>query len=49
MPHDWFAGTRDVVCAVARRRDVFFGRNNHLAVMKGGLEYAEKVDADVYV
>ena len=49
VPHDWFAGTRDVVCAVARRRDVLFGRNNHLAVMKGGLEYAEKVDADVYV
>ena len=47
VPHDWFAGTRDVVCAVAPRRDVLFGRNDHLAVIKGGLEYAEKVDADV--
>ena len=47
VPYDWFAGTRDVVCAVALRRDVLFARNDDLAVIKGGLEYAEKVDADV--
>lgn len=47
VPYDWLAGTRDVVCAVAPRRDVLFARNDDLAVIKGGLEYAEKVDADV--
>ena len=47
VPYDWFAGTRDVVCAVTPRRDVLFARNNDLAVIKGGLEYAEKVDAEV--
>ena len=46
MPYDWFAGTRDVVCAVAQR-DVLFARNNDVAVVKGGLEYAEKVNADM--
>lgn len=46
LPYDWLAGTRDVICGVARR-DVLFARNDDVAIIKGGLEYAEKVDAEV--
>ncbi|KAK4691880.1 protein SERAC1, partial [Lecanoromycetidae sp. Uapishka_2] len=42
VPYDWFAGTRDVLCAVAHR-DVLFARNDNVAIVKGGLEYAENV------
>ena len=42
VPYDWFAGTRDVICAIAQR-DVLFARNDDVAIIKGGLEYAEKV------
>lgn len=44
MPYGWLAGTRDVICAVTQR-DVVFARNDDVAIIKGGLEYAEKVDA----
>lgn len=46
VPYDWFAGTRDVICAVAQR-DVLFARNDDVAIIKGGLEYAETVNAEV--
>lgn len=46
VPYDWFAGTREVICGVARR-DVLFARNDDVAVIKGGLDYAENVDAEV--
>ena len=46
VPYDWLAGTRDLLCAVARR-DVLFARNGDLAVIKGGLENAEKVDVEL--
>ena len=46
VPYDWFAGTRDVVCAVTRR-DVVFARNDDVAIVRGGLEYAERVDIEV--
>ncbi|KAL9611229.1 MAG: hypothetical protein Q9167_004112 [Letrouitia subvulpina] len=46
LPYDWFAGTRDLVCAVARR-DVLFARNNDVAIIKNGLEFAERVDLEV--
>lgn len=46
VPYDWFAGTRDVICAVAQR-DVMFARNNDVAIIKGGLEYAEEVDVEI--
>lgn len=46
LPYDWFAGTRDVICAVAQR-DVLFARNDDVAIVKGGLEYVEKVNAQV--
>lgn len=46
VPYDWFSGTRDVICAVTQR-DVLFARNNDVAIVKGGLEYAEEVNAEV--
>jgi len=46
VPYDWFAGTRDVICAVAQR-DVLFARNDDVAIVKGGLEYAEVVSMEV--
>ena len=46
VPYDWFAGTRDLLCAVAKR-DVLFARNDDLAIIKGGLEFAEKVNAEL--
>lgn len=45
VPYDWFSGTRDVICAVAQR-DVLFARNDDVAMIKGGLEYAEKVNVE---
>ena len=46
VPYDWYAGTRDLLCAVAQR-DVLFARNDDLAIIKGGLEYAEKVHVEL--
>ena len=46
VPYDWYAGTRDLLCAVAQR-DILFARNDDLAIIKGGLEYAEKVYAEL--
>ncbi|TVY33066.1 Vegetative incompatibility protein HET-E-1 [Lachnellula subtilissima] len=43
VPYDWFSGTRDIVCGLARR-DVIFARNDNVAIIKGGLEYVETVD-----
>ncbi len=43
VPYDWFSGTRDIICGLARR-DVVFARNDDVATIKGGLEYVEKVD-----
>ncbi|MCJ1405745.1 hypothetical protein MMC11_008975 [Xylographa trunciseda] len=46
VPYDWFAGARDIICALAQR-DVVFARNNDVAIVKGGLEYVEIVNAAV--
>ena len=35
-----------MLCAVVRR-DVVFARNDDVAIVRGGLEYAEKVDVEV--
>ena len=43
VPYDWFAGTRDIVCVVARR-DLVFARNDDVAIVRGGLDFAEVVD-----
>ncbi|MDI1493191.1 MAG: hypothetical protein OHK93_004979 [Ramalina farinacea] len=45
IPYDWFAGTRDILCAVAQR-DVLFVRNDQLAIVKGGLDYVDTVYPD---
>lgn len=46
VPYDWLSGTRDVICAVAQR-DILFGRNNEVAIVKGGLEYAETITVGI--
>lgn len=43
VPYDWFSGTRDIICTLTRR-DVIFIRNDDVAIIKGGLEFIEKVD-----
>lgn len=43
VPYDWFSGTRDIICALTRR-DVMFARNDDVAIIKGGLDFMEKVD-----
>jgi WD40 repeat protein len=48
VPYDWFSGTRDVICAVTKR-DVLFARNDDVAIVKDGLEFVEKVDAELKV
>ncbi|OAG43151.1 hypothetical protein AYO21_02437 [Fonsecaea monophora] len=46
VPHDWFSGTRDIVCATTAR-DVLFARNGEVAVIKNGLDYEEEVTVGV--
>lgn len=46
VPYEWFAGTRNILCAVAQQ-DVIFARNDGVAVVKGGLEHGEKVIIEV--
>ncbi|MCJ1356771.1 MAG: hypothetical protein MMC33_006767 [Icmadophila ericetorum] len=45
VPYDWLSGTRDVICAVSQR-EILFARNDELAIVKGGLEFAEKVSLE---
>ncbi|KGO68203.1 hypothetical protein PITC_038700 [Penicillium italicum] len=42
VPYDWFAGRRDIVCALAKR-DIMLTRGGDLAVIRGGLDYSERV------
>ncbi|KAL5352746.1 hypothetical protein ACLOAV_002694 [Pseudogymnoascus australis] len=42
VPYEWFAGKRDVVCALAKR-DIMLTRGGDLAVIRGGLDYAERI------
>lgn len=46
VPYDWFSGTREIVCGLAKR-DVVFARNDNIAIIKGGLQYVEKVDVSL--
>lgn len=48
VPYDWFAGSREVVCALAQR-DVIFVRHADIAVIRGGLEYMEEVDLEIHL
>ncbi|ORY66267.1 NACHT and WD domain protein [Pseudomassariella vexata] len=45
VPYDWFSGERGITCAVSQR-DILFGHNDELAIVKGGLEYAENVSVE---
>ncbi|KAI8952576.1 NACHT and WD domain protein [Xylaria longipes] len=47
VPHEWLSGSRSIVIAVCRR-EVIVARNDDLVVIKGGLDFAEKVDIDVH-
>lgn len=42
VPYDWFAGKRDIVCALAKR-DIMLTRGGDLAVIRSGLDYAKSV------
>ncbi|KAJ5684478.1 uncharacterized protein N7477_000823 [Penicillium maclennaniae] len=42
VPYDWFAGKRDIVCALAKR-DIILTRGGNLAVVRGGLDHAARV------
>jgi WD40 repeat protein len=43
IPYDWFAGSRDVICAVLRQ-DILFARNDDLVIIKGGLNFTEEIN-----
>jgi hypothetical protein len=48
VPYDWFAGTRCPIGRITSQGDVVvFGKNGDVAVIKGGMEYAETVEASV--
>lgn len=42
VPYDWFAGKRNIVCALVDR-DILLTRGGDLAVIRGGIDYAERV------
>ncbi|KFA81126.1 hypothetical protein S40288_00983 [Stachybotrys chartarum IBT 40288] len=42
VPYDWFAGKRDIVCALAGKY-IMLTRGGDLAVIRGGLDHAERV------
>jgi WD40 repeat protein/pimeloyl-ACP methyl ester carboxylesterase len=42
VPYDWFAGKSDIVCAL-EKRDIMLTRGGDLAVIRGGLDYAERM------
>ncbi|OQE43655.1 hypothetical protein PENCOP_c003G00554 [Penicillium coprophilum] len=45
IPCDWFAGGRDIVCAVAKG-DIILTRGGDLAVIRGGFDYSKKVSVE---
>lgn len=47
VPQDWFAGTRDIVCAMSPN-DLILTRSGDLAIIKGPFEYAERVILESY-
>ncbi|KAI0864304.1 NACHT and WD domain protein [Xylaria cubensis] len=46
VPHEWLSGSRSIVITVCRR-EVIVARNGDLVVIKGGLDFAEKVDIGI--
>jgi WD40 repeat protein len=47
VPYDWFSGTREVICAIAKR-DVLFAKHEDIAIVRGGLEHVENVHSIEY-
>lgn len=48
VPTEWFAGSRDIICSITGTgRDIVFARDSDLVVIKGGLDFAEKVEMNV--
>ncbi|RYP26391.1 hypothetical protein DL767_008053 [Monosporascus sp. MG133] len=45
VPYDWFAGRKDIVCALAQR-DIILTRGGDLAVIRGGFEHARRVSVE---
>ena len=45
LPYDWLAGKKDAQCAVFQR-DFLIARNDGVALIKNGLEFAEEVHLD---
>lgn len=45
VPYDWFAGKRNIVCALVKR-DIMLTRGGDLAVIRGGIDYAERVNIE---
>lgn len=45
VPYDWFAGTRHIICGVGK--DVVFARNDDAVVVKGGLDFVERISIDI--
>jgi WD40 repeat protein len=46
VPYDWFSGSKEVICSVAKERnreardwEVLFARNDKLAIIRGGFGY----------
>ncbi|KAJ2994689.1 hypothetical protein NUW58_g1486 [Xylaria curta] len=46
VPHEWLSGSRSMVITVSQR-EIIVARNEDLVVIKGGLDFAEKVNIDV--
>ncbi|KAG8532551.1 uncharacterized protein KY384_002428 [Bacidia gigantensis] len=42
VPHDWYAGAREISCIVTGK-DVVFARNDEIVIVKSGLEFNEEV------
>ncbi|KAK0671576.1 hypothetical protein QBC41DRAFT_55118 [Cercophora samala] len=44
IPYDWLSGVRHMIGGIARGQDVVFAKDNDLAIVKGGLDFEERVD-----
>lgn len=45
VPHEWIAGSRHVICSISSNgKEIVFGRNEDVVVVKNGLELADQVE-----
>ncbi|KAI3342513.1 NACHT and WD domain protein [Ustulina deusta] len=47
VPPEWLSGSRSMIITVSQR-EIIVARNEDLVVIKGGLDFAEKVDIDIH-